>query len=143
MCARILSGMARTHRTQSNQAIADLIDRHVGSRVAQRRQDMRYTQVQLADAVGVTFQQIQKYERGTNRIAASRLWQMADFLNTDINFFFDGVAMTEKLHTAPKRTATRRSAEIARRATDLSARHQKLVLDLMEQLCQVPTETTS
>ena len=102
---------------------------------------MRYTQVQLADAVGVTFQQIQKYERGTNRIAASRLWQMADFLNTDINFFFDGLAMKEMRHAAPKRTVTKNSAEIARRATDLSVRNQKLILDLMDQLCQVPIAT--
>lgn len=67
---------------------------------------MRYTQVQLADAVGITFQQIQKYERGVNRIAASRLWQMADFLNTDINYFFDGLAMTEMRHPSPKQTVT-------------------------------------
>lgn len=133
-----MSGMARTNRTQSIQTMSDLIDGHVGSRVAQRRQDMRYTQVQLADAVGVTFQQIQKYERGVNRIAASRLWQMADFLNTDINYFFDGLTMTEMSHPSPKQTATKTSAEIARRATELTPRHQKLVLDLMDQLCKVP-----
>lgn len=60
----------------------DPIDIAVGSRVRLRREEMGYTQSDLANAVGLTFQQIQKYERGTNRISASRLVAIARFLET-------------------------------------------------------------
>src|ERR1700730_6758552 len=64
-------------------------DRHVGSRVCMRRKMLSMSQTELADAVGVTFQQIQKYEKGTNRISASRLQQIARFLQVPISFFFE------------------------------------------------------
>jgi transcriptional regulator with XRE-family HTH domain len=64
-------------------------DRHVGNRVCMRRKILKMSQTDLAEAVGVTFQQIQKYERGTNRISASRLLQIARFLQVPISFFFE------------------------------------------------------
>jgi transcriptional regulator with XRE-family HTH domain len=64
-------------------------DRHVGSRVCMRRKMLSMSQTELADAVGVTFQQIQKYEKGTNRISASRLQQIARVLQVPISFFFE------------------------------------------------------
>jgi transcriptional regulator with XRE-family HTH domain len=64
-------------------------DRHVGSRVCMRRKMLSMSQTDLANAVGVTFQQIQKYERGTNRISASRLLQISHVLQVPISFFFE------------------------------------------------------
>lgn len=66
----------------------DPVDVHVGERLRLRRTLMRMSQEQVADAVGVTFQQIQKYERGSNRISASRLYDIAQALGVDIPFFF-------------------------------------------------------
>jgi transcriptional regulator with XRE-family HTH domain len=64
-------------------------DRHVGSRVRMRRKMLSMSQTGLADAVGVTFQQIQKYEKGTNRISASRLLQVSHVLQVPVSFFFE------------------------------------------------------
>jgi transcriptional regulator with XRE-family HTH domain len=66
------------------------IDRHVGSRVRMRRMMMNMSQEKLGDALGLTFQQVQKYEKGTNRIGASRLQQISDVLQTPVSFFFEG-----------------------------------------------------
>lgn len=65
------------------------IDQHVGSRVRMRRILLGLSQEKLGDALGVTFQQVQKYEKGTNRIGASRLQQISNFLNVAPSFFFD------------------------------------------------------
>nr|WP_325050348.1 helix-turn-helix transcriptional regulator [Hyphobacterium indicum] len=70
---------------------ANQIDAHVGSRVRLRRQLMKMSQEKLGDELGVTFQQVQKYERGANRIGASRLYSLANVLDVPVNFFFDGL----------------------------------------------------
>jgi len=68
----------------------DPIDRHVGSRVRMQRVLMKMSQEKLGDALGLTFQQVQKYEKGTNRIGASRLQQISETLNVPPSFFFEG-----------------------------------------------------
>jgi transcriptional regulator with XRE-family HTH domain len=68
----------------------DPIDRHVGSRVRMQRILMKMSQEKLGDALGLTFQQVQKYEKGTNRIGASRLQQISKSLNVPPAFFFEG-----------------------------------------------------
>jgi transcriptional regulator with XRE-family HTH domain len=68
----------------------DPVDRHVGHRVRVRRLLVGVSQEKLGDALGVTFQQIQKYEKGTNRISASRLRQIADMLSVPVSFFYEG-----------------------------------------------------
>lgn len=70
------------------------VDRHVGSRVRLRRQLLNMSQEKLGDELGVTFQQVQKYERGANRIGAGRLWTLARVLDVPVSFFYDGVAET-------------------------------------------------
>ena len=65
------------------------IDRHVGDRVRMRRKMQGMTQEKLGDALGLTFQQVQKYEKGTNRIGASRLQQIASIQQVPISFFFE------------------------------------------------------
>lgn len=70
---------------------ADRVDRHVGARIRQRRYDLGVSQSTLADAIGLTFQQVQKYERGANRVSASKLHQIATVLRTTVAWFFDGL----------------------------------------------------
>ncbi len=64
------------------------IDTHVGRAIRARREDLGITQVMLAAQLGITFQQVQKYERGANRVAASRLWRCAKVLDTSVEAFF-------------------------------------------------------
>jgi transcriptional regulator with XRE-family HTH domain len=66
------------------------IDKHVGSRVRMRRMMLSMSQEKLGDALGLTFQQVQKYEKGTNRIGASRLQQISTILQVPVSFFFEG-----------------------------------------------------
>ncbi len=77
------------------------VDAHVGKRIRHRRWMVGMTQQQLADKVGIKFQQIQKYETGMNRVSASRLWDIAESLDVTIAFFFDGLSDAEG---APKAT---------------------------------------
>ena len=67
------------------------VDEHVGKRVRHRRWMIGMTQQQLADKVGIKFQQIQKYETGMNRVSASRLWDIAEALDVPVSFFFEGL----------------------------------------------------
>ena len=66
------------------------IDKHVGSRVRMRRMMLSMSQEKLGDALSLTFQQVQKYEKGTNRIGASRLQQISQILQVPVAFFFEG-----------------------------------------------------
>ncbi|GBF56756.1 hypothetical protein PbB2_00413 [Candidatus Phycosocius bacilliformis] len=72
--------------------MANSIDLHVGRRLRRRRRLMGMTQQQLADAVGIRFQQIQKYECGANRITASRLFELAGALSIAVQYFYDGLS---------------------------------------------------
>ncbi|CAL4868800.1 hypothetical protein MMA231_03089 [Asticcacaulis sp. MM231] len=66
------------------------VDLHVGMRVRSRRKSLGLTQEALAKSIGLTFQQVQKYERGANRISASKLYEMALFLKVPVSFFYEG-----------------------------------------------------
>jgi transcriptional regulator with XRE-family HTH domain len=72
------------------------VDVHVGKRIRQRRWMIGMTQQQLADHVGIKFQQIQKYETGMNRVSASRLWDISDAVGVPISFFFEGLGEAEQ-----------------------------------------------
>lgn len=67
------------------------VDVHVGKKVRHRRWMVGMTQQQLAEKVGIKFQQIQKYETGMNRVSASRLWDIADNLGVPVGYFFEGL----------------------------------------------------
>ncbi|WP_426020572.1 helix-turn-helix domain-containing protein [Brevundimonas sp. DWR2-3-1b1] len=116
------------------------VDRHVGRRVQEKRLDLGLTQTALAKAVGVSFQQVQKYEKGTNRVSASKLFEMADFMKVGIPFFFDGYggASVGVAEEAPafdhEHRPTKNSVEIARLAPRLPPRKQKLILDMMREM---------
>lgn len=66
------------------------VDVHVGARLRERRVALGYSQERLGDALGLTFQQVQKYEKGANRIGASRLYEIAQILSTPVQYFFEG-----------------------------------------------------
>lgn len=68
------------------------VDVHVGKRIRHRRWLIGMTQQQLAEQVGIKFQQIQKYETGANRVSASRLWDIAEALDIPVSFFFEGIS---------------------------------------------------
>ncbi len=68
------------------------VDLHVGGRVRMRRKMLGVSQERLAEALGLTFQQVQKYERGSNRVSASKLYEIARFLSAPVSYFFDGLA---------------------------------------------------
>ncbi|SCZ54155.1 helix-turn-helix domain-containing protein [Epibacterium ulvae] len=71
--------------------MAHPVDVHVGKRIRHRRWLIGMTQQQLAEQVGIKFQQIQKYETGANRVSASRLWDISDALDVQVSFFFEGL----------------------------------------------------
>jgi transcriptional regulator with XRE-family HTH domain len=75
------------------------IDKHVGSRVRMRRMMLGMSQEKLGNNLGLTFQQVQKYEKGTNRIGASRLQQISHILQVPVSFFFEGAPT---VGTAPR-----------------------------------------
>lgn len=92
----------------------DPVDVLIGGRVRDRREALKLTQAALADAIGVTFQQVQKYERGVNRIAAARLLQIATRLETHVSRFYDGPDAEEISSLTP---AESRVVHYLRRAT--------------------------
>jgi len=76
----------------SQQRSPNPIDLHVGGRIRMRRKVLGVSQERLAEALGLTFQQVQKYERGSNRVSASKLYEIARFLGSPISYFFEGLA---------------------------------------------------
>lgn len=122
------------------------VDRHVGRRVQEKRLRLGLSQTALAKAVGVSFQQVQKYEKGVNRISASKLFDIAGVLDEAIPYFFAGYSSRPGLaeeaapafeHGPP---ATRQSLEIAQLAPQLPLRQQKLILEMMREMLAGDTE---
>jgi transcriptional regulator with XRE-family HTH domain len=85
-----------------------LVDQHVGRRLRWRRRELSMSQEALAERLGVTFQQVQKYERGANRISAGRLYELAKELETTIPYFFQGF---EEVGRAVRRGMAEESAD--------------------------------
>jgi len=75
----------------ANKKSPDPVDRHVGARIRMRRLMLKISQTQLGDALGLSFQQLQKYEKGSNRVGASRLQHIASILQVPVSFFFEEV----------------------------------------------------
>ena len=82
------------------------VDAHVGRRVRKRRLSLSMSQTKLADALGISVQQVQKYEIGGNRVAASRLWDMAKALEVDVEYFFEGIQKRAKRKAQPRKSPT-------------------------------------
>jgi transcriptional regulator with XRE-family HTH domain len=104
------------------------IDHHVGARVRERRIMLGFTQQQLADLIGVTYQQAHKYERGINRISAGRLFEIAHVLSVPINYFFEGIDGDAARSISPRE---RMCLELARNFAQIpNERHQEALSQL-------------
>jgi transcriptional regulator with XRE-family HTH domain len=117
------AGHARrsTGRTQD-------IDRYVGARIRERRIMLGLTQQQLADLIGVTYQQAHKYERGINRVSAGRLFEIAQVLSVPVNYFFDGLEQEGERAISPRE---RMCLELARNFAQIpNERHQEALSQL-------------
>ncbi|ACI91660.1 transcriptional regulator of XRE family [Afipia carboxidovorans OM5] len=121
------------------------VDKYVGSRVRMRRIMLGLSQEKLGDALGLTFQQIQKYEKGTNRIGASRLHQIADILQVPVSFLFEGGpssnVILDGLGEAPSPAyvsdflATSEGLALTRAFTRITdAKLRRSIVDLVEQI---------
>jgi transcriptional regulator with XRE-family HTH domain len=123
------------------------IDKHVGSRVRMRRMMLGMSQEKLGDALGLTFQQVQKYEKGTNRIGASRLQQISQILQVPVSFFFEGAPVLplgprqDGLHEAPSPAyvsdflATSDGLALTKAFTRISdSKLRRRIVDLVEQI---------
>jgi transcriptional regulator with XRE-family HTH domain len=97
---RISLTMAKTSKHRSRGATP--VDAHIGLKIRARRNLLGLSQTELADAAGITFQQIQKYEKGANRVGASRLQQFSDALGVPPSYFFEGVPTVGKKQPAPQ-----------------------------------------
>ncbi len=115
------------------------IDLHLGKRLRRRRRLLGLTQQQLALAVGIRFQQIQKYECGANRISAARLFQLAKALETPINYFYDGLS-DEKTEVAAVQNegievfSRKETLDLIQAYYRLSERPRRRLLDLAKSL---------
>src|SRR6202049_405282 len=111
--------MAKPGRGRSTAAIDD----HVGARIRERRIMLGQTQQQLADLIGVTYQQAHKYERGINRVSAGRLFEIARVLSVPVSYFFDGL---DSQSGKPVGERERMCLELARNFTQIpNERHQE------------------
>jgi transcriptional regulator with XRE-family HTH domain len=119
--ARTTSLRRSTSRTQD-------IDRYVGARIRERRIMLGLTQQQLADLIGVTYQQAHKYERGINRVSAGRLFEVAQVLSVPVNYFFDGLDKENERAISPRE---RMCLELARNFAQIpNERHQEALSQL-------------
>jgi transcriptional regulator with XRE-family HTH domain len=113
------------------------VDRHVGNRMRERRVMLGLTQQQMADLIGVTYQQAHKYEKGINRIAAGRLYNVARALGVEVGFFFEGLDDAEPFQPTAQQ---RMLLELARNFISLSnRRHQEAICMLTRVLAEDAT----
>jgi len=123
------------------------VDVHVGGRVRQRRMLLGMSQEKLADALGLTFQQVQKYERGANRIGAGRLYALSNALEVPVSYFFEDLEAPASVQPVREAQQAQQLDPMARRETlnlvrsyygitDQSIRRR--MLDLMKSLAHEP-----
>jgi transcriptional regulator with XRE-family HTH domain len=113
------------------------IDRWVGQRMRERRVMLGLTQQQMAELIGVTYQQAHKYEKGINRIAAGRLYTIARTLGVDVSYFFEGLSDTTEFRPSPQQ---RLLLELARNFSAVpSRRQQEALCNLARALAVTPS----
>lgn len=122
--------------------MATSIDLYVGRRLRRRRRLMGMTQQQLANLIGIRFQQIQKYECGANRITASRLFELSSALSVPIQYFYDGLevniantqAANDQDDISPEVLRQKETRELIRAYYKLSERTRRRLLDLAKSM---------
>lgn len=112
------------------------VDAHVGKRIRHRRWMVGMTQQQLADKVGIKFQQIQKYETGMNRVSASRLWDIAETLGVSIAFFFEGLANGAATQASTDMMADKEALELVRSYYAIPEAQRRRLFDLARVLSE-------
>ena len=116
------------------------IDLHLGKRLRRRRRLLGLTQQQLANVVGVRFQQIQKYECGANRISAARLWSLSEALEVPVGYFYDGLTASPRAESLVERAeggeilARKETQDLVRAYYQLGERPRRRLLDLATSL---------
>ena len=119
------------------------LDLNVGARIRLRRKALGITQSQLAEALGLTFQQVQKYERGVNRVSASKLFEAASFMGVDVGYFFEGLAgrsaaegfaESESERYTQSFLMTAEGVELASLFPRLSTKQRRRILELVRTL---------
>jgi len=118
------------------------VDVHVGKRIRHRRWMVGMTQQQLAEKVGIKFQQIQKYETGMNRVSASRLWDIAEALGVRVSFFFDGIRRDQEGSEPPTKVqgdilADKEALELVRSYYAIPENQRRRLFDLARVLSDV------
>ena len=116
----------------------DPIDRHVGTRIRGRRVGLRISQTKLGQSIGVTFQQIQKYESGTNRVGASNLFRIAKALGVEVAFFFEGVVREDLGAMA---LANGGLADAPSQPFDVNPMNSREAFELMHNYFRIPDPT--
>ncbi|MAF31930.1 MAG: transcriptional regulator [Magnetococcales bacterium] len=120
----------------------DPVDVHVGSRVRLRRTVLGMSQERLADQLGITFQQVQKYENGSNRIGASRLYMIATILNVSVEYFYEGyksdaLEVNEEVSEFDRQLNKRESIDLIRAYYSIADdKVRKKVLDLVKSMAK-------
>ncbi len=116
----------------AGRARAQDIDRHVGARMRERRVMLGLTQQQMAELIGVTYQQAHKYEKGINRIAAGRLFTIAQALGVEVGYFYEGASTDGAIRSSPQQ---RMLLELARNFVAMpSRRYQDALCSLARAL---------
>lgn len=111
------------YRARTENGDPDPIDIHVGMRLRSRRTFLGFSQGELAKAVNLTFQQVQKYENGHNRISASRLFHIAKFLGVPVSFFFEGF---DSAHPATEFLVDRIDPETKRETLEMMRNYHRI-----------------
>ncbi len=124
------------YRITNNNAI----DMHVGRRVRMRRTLLGMSQEQLGEALNITFQQVQKYERGSNRISASRLWDIGQILDVPVSFFFEEMSDDTK-ELSPRKMKAGEAAEAEAAETPLDPVARRETLELVRAYYRIPNPT--
>jgi transcriptional regulator with XRE-family HTH domain len=110
------------------------VDRQIGARIRERRILLGLTQQQMAELIGVTYQQAHKYEKGMNRVAAGRLYYIAQTLGVEVSYFFEGLPTTGGFMPSPQQ---RMLLELARNYLNIPhPRHREAIVALARALAE-------
>jgi transcriptional regulator with XRE-family HTH domain len=125
-------------KPEPGRARAQDTDRHVGARMRERRIMLRLTQQQMAELIGVTYQQAHKYEKGINRVSAGRLYHIAQALGVEVGYFFEGLGRDNAVKMTPQQ---RLLLELGRNFIAIPIRkHQDAICSLARALAEPDTE---
>ena len=116
--------------------IPTVVDEHIGRRIQLRRNMLGLSQKDLADACGVTFQQVQKYEKGLNRIGASRLWDLSQVLGVNVDFFYEDLDETS-CNKSPRRLSPHQLSDDNFECFDIDAWLRKDVVALVKDYTKI------